>query len=95
MENAKDESMVTIEEFERKIEEKEGISVIFRVPSKTMVPDYDFQRAAPRNMSVSDFKYLRLNKYVGDCEVVIVDGSHRQPHGRTKMETLRESYYDE
>lgn len=91
----KDEGEVTVEEFEKKFEEKEGISMIIRAPSTTKLPDYSFQRAAPKNMSVSDFKELRIKKHVGDYEVVIVDGSHRQPHGRTKLETLRKSYdYD-
>ena len=93
MSKGKDNGKVTVGEFEKKIDEIEGVSVLIRMPSTTMVPDYPFQRAAPKNMSVSTFKELRISKLVGDCEVVIVDGSHRQPHGRTKMATLRESYY--
>ncbi|MYF77398.1 MAG: hypothetical protein F4174_08770 [Acidobacteria bacterium] len=90
----KDQGKVTVEALERQIQEREGISVIIRARSTEMVRAYSFQRAAPKNMSVSDFKELRLSEHVGDFEAVIMDGSHRQPHGRTKLVTLRDSYYD-
>ncbi len=79
-------------EFEEAVLRIEEVLVRVRAPVNTEVGDYDFERKASRNMTVTQWVATRLSPRLGDLEVAIIDGSFTHPHGRTKIETLRSSY---
>lgn len=83
---------ISIAEFETKILEKEEVVVKVRAPRGTLVADYDFDRKAAGNSSITDFIENRIAPCVHNLEVEIIDGEYSKPHGRTKMSTLRSGY---
>lgn len=83
---------ITVADFEKKVLDKEEIVLIVRAPRNAFVGDYDYDRAAKSSFSITEWIEHRVRNLVGDHQIVIVDGSYSQPHGRTKLETLRNSY---
>ncbi|MHB1702031.1 MAG: hypothetical protein ACYCSN_18250 [Acidobacteriaceae bacterium] len=83
---------ISIAEFEAKVLELEEVVIRIRGGSGVQVSDYDYERKAAGNQSVSDWLEGRIKALIGDLEVTIVAGDYSAPHGRTKMETLRKGY---
>lgn len=81
-----------VDAFEQAVLNLEEIVIRIRAPVGAKVGSYDYERRAAGTTSVTDWLETRILPYIGDYEVCIVDGSWRQPHGRTKLETLRNSY---
>ncbi|WP_213761830.1 hypothetical protein [Caballeronia sp. dw_19] len=86
---------ITVAEFEKKVLAMEEIVVIVRAPAGAQVDDYAYKRKATDGDSVTDWLERRIKPLVGDHQVAIVDGAYaQQPHGRTKLGTLRNGYSD-
>ena len=84
---------ITVKEFERKVHDLEGVLIIIRLPARTMVPDYDFERAAAGNVTVKSWRDNRLTKILGeDISVVIIDPTRFDVNLRNHMDTLRARY---
>lgn len=83
---------ITVREFEAKVLTREEIVVVIRAPASTLVDDYEYERKAAGNTSVTDYIEVRLKPCLGEHEFTIVNGDYTNPHGRTKLSTLRESY---
>ena len=88
-----DSTRVSTSELERQIFEKEEIKVVIRMPSNKQFPSYPYQRKAANNMTVSEWIDSRIKPIIGnDVQIEIIKGDGSSPHGRTKMETVRNSY---
>lgn len=85
-------AQISVRELEAKILELEEIVVVIRAPTSTNVNDYEYERKAAGSTSVTDYVDGRLKPCIGDLEFTIINGDHNSPHGRTKLNTLRESY---
>jgi len=83
---------MTAWELEHRIYEKEEVRIVIRTPSGSDLGSYNYQRAAPGTMSVTEWLRSRVYGLTEDLEVVVVDGNGAVPHGRTRMSTLRASY---
>ena len=83
---------ITVRELEAKVLELEEIVVTIRAPASTLVEDYPYERKAAGTSSVTDYLDGRLKPCIGAHEVVIINGDHTHPHGRTKLSTLRDGY---
>ena len=83
---------ITIKQLEERIFELEEIVLVVRGKTTQPVGDYAYERKAAGNQSVTDWIEGRLKKSIGDLEFQIISGDYTQPHGRTKLETLRASY---
>ena len=83
---------MTVLEFEEAVWRIEEVMIRIRAPVHEEVDDYNFERRASRNMSVTGWINWRLRPRLGDFEVSIIDGNFTHPHGRTKMRNLRSSY---
>lgn len=77
-------------DFEEAFWDVEGIVIVLRCDEDTDVGDYQYQRAAAGDTTLSELRRGRL----ADLEVpyVIHDGDVEQPHGRTRLSSIRESY---
>lgn len=89
---ADEKKKITVRELEAKVLEREELVLVVRAPASTLVDDYDYERKAAGNTSVTDYVDGRLKPCVGDLEFTIINGDHTSPHGRTKLSTLRDSY---
>lgn len=79
-------------EFEDKVWEIDGIRLVLRVPPNQIVEDYNWQNAADQGWSVKKYIETRITPKVGNADLLIVDGDGEEPHGRTLLRTVRESY---
>lgn len=70
----------------------EGIRLIIRLPWNAEVGEYAYQRRAAGNTSVTEWLNLRIAPLIGGAGTVVVDGSGRVPHGRSHLDTVRNSY---
>lgn len=84
---------ISATDLERQIFEKEEIRVVVRAPKNTKFDEYDYSRKAAVNTSINDWYYTRLKPILGEeYDADIVDGYGTNPHGRTNIETVRNSY---
>lgn len=84
--------MISVAEFEAKVLEKEEIVIRIRAPSNAQIGDYNYDRKAAGNSSITDWLEGRIKPLLGGYEVVVIAGDYTSPHGRTKLDTLRASY---
>lgn len=84
--------MVSATELERQIFDLEEIKVVIRCPRNTEFTPYDYARKAAINTSITEWYNKRLKPIIGDCDADIIDGNGNNPHGRTNIENVRNSY---
>ncbi|GAB7494483.1 hypothetical protein [Bilophila wadsworthia] len=84
-----------VESFEEAFWELEHIRIVVRADrDEEIANDYDFKRALENGKTVTDLKRLRIEPCLENLEYELYDGSFDQPHGRTKLGTVRDSYED-
>ena len=83
---------VTVSEFEQRVIELEEIVIRIRASRYDKVENYDYQRQAAENTSVSDWLLTRILPKVGGKGVSVLNGDLQEPHGRTLLKPLRASY---
>lgn len=84
---------ISASDLEREIFEREEIKVVIRCPKNTMFEEYGYNRKAATSTSITDWYNQRLKPIIGEeYEADIVDGYGMNPHGRTKIEKVRNSY---
>ena len=83
-----------VRDFEAAIWELDTVRVVIRAPGDAKVHDFDYQKAAPYNQSIAQFRTARVDRYVGDAnlEYAIIDGRGIQPNGNSNVGTVRDSY---
>ncbi len=87
-----EDSKVSVAEFEAAVLEREGIVLRIRAPSGTKVSAYSYERKAAGNQSTTDWIEGRIKPLLNGFEFCIIDGNYTQPHGRTRLDRLRDSY---
>lgn len=81
---------MTARDFEQVFFTKEGFVIVLRCDKEKEVGDYNYDRAARNDMTLSEFKSIRLASL--PVQYVIYDGEVQEPHGRTKLSSIRSSY---
>jgi hypothetical protein len=79
-------------ELEQAVFDLEEVRIVVRAPRREELGNFDYDRKAAGNTSITDWLEQRIYPLTGDHSVVVVDGSGALPHGRTRMERLRNSY---
>lgn len=85
-------SKISATDLERQIFEKEEIKVVIRAPKNQEFEEYGFERKSAVTTSITDWYNTRLKPILGNFDADIIDGYGTNPHGRTKIETVRNSY---
>lgn len=83
---------MNVRDLEMAVWKIEEVLIRVRAPVNRAVGEYDFDRQTSRNMSVTSWITGRLQPRLDGLDVSVIDGTYRQPHGRTKMGNLRASY---
>ena len=83
--------MMKVGEFEEAVWRIDGIRIVIRAAADCQVRDYDYQIAAKKNWRITQL-LGRIKEYVGDLEVVVIQGNGEQPNGGRHLETIRNSY---
>ena len=84
---------MNVKEFEDAVWAKERIRIVIRAAANRVVKKYDYKNAAQENRSVTELLQGRIQKRVGDLEVVVIQGNGEQPRGNVILRTLRDSYH--
>ena len=82
----------TVLEFEKRVFQLEEIVIVIRATRGTMVEEYEFKRKAADNSSVTDWLETRIYPRTGENQIEVIGGNYSQPHGRTRLDTLRATY---
>lgn len=86
-------SKITASELERKIYELEEVRVVIRADKGNTFEDYDYTRKAATNTSISEWLNIRVKPLLDSgVQVDVIDGTGNNPHGRTNIENVRNSY---
>lgn len=86
---------ISATDLERQIFEKEEIKVVIRCSKDTMFEEYNYNRKAAVNTSITDWYNTRLKPIIGEkYDADIINGYGTNPHGRTQIEKVRNSYAD-
>ena len=83
---------MTVQEFEDKVWEVEGIRIVIRANTKDSVTAYNYQNAAQETWRVTQWLKNRIRPKLRNKQVALVEGNGEEPHGRTILRTLRKSY---
>ena len=79
-------------EFEQAVFGMEGIIIRIRASRTEEVGDYNYKRSAGGETSITEWLKNRIYPKLGQFDVCVIDGNHQEPHGRTRIRILRESY---
>lgn len=85
--------MATVQEFEEKVWEVEGIRIFIRAPENTQIKDYGYQNAASGGWSTSKWLEARVIPCLDGHTVNVVQGNGEEPHGRTLVRNVKASYH--
>jgi|LGOV01.1.fsa_nt_gb hypothetical protein len=83
---------MTVEKLEDKVWMQDNIRIVVRCSSDTKVKDYPHKNAAQASWSVTKFIDNRITPLLNGQGVVVLMGDGEQPHGRTLLSSLRDSY---
>lgn len=79
-------------ELEYQIFQLEEIRVIIRSAPDSRYKSYPYTRRSSSSTSITEWYHNRLKPLIGSDEAIIVAGDGTIPHGRTHIETIRNSY---
>lgn len=84
---------VSATDIEQAVYDTDEIRIVIRAPQGQKFPEgYKYQRKAASTTNVKDWLESRILPLLGNCQAVVIDGNGQIPHGRTKLETVRQSY---
>ncbi len=81
-----------IHEIENKAWSMDGVRIIIRGSENEDLNDYTQKNAAQASWSVTKYIETRIQPLIGDKEVIVLLGDGEQPHGRTLLSSVRDSY---
>ena len=81
-----------ISEIENKAWTMDGIRIVIRANESKEVDEYTHKNAAQGSWSVTKYLDSRIKPLIGTREVIVLLGDGEQPHGRTLLSSVRESY---
>ena len=86
------EAIVKIRDFEKKIRDRDGITIVIRARRTSNIRNYRESRAS-HTMDVTNYIKNNLNIYMDNTyELSIIDGFGNEPTGGTSVGAIRESY---
>lgn len=94
--------MPMVKNVEKKIWDVEKFEVVLRSSdgrdlrgNKRDMPQYQFQKKAPGNMTVGEWKQIRFYPYYPGLEVDVLDVVGIPVAGQTKLKNVRSTYIEE
>lgn len=79
-------------DFEKYFWATENIRIVLRADPNTEVGDYSYKNAANEILTITELGGKRITKCIGDVPYNIIQGNGEEPHGKTILRTIRNSY---
>ena len=83
---------MTVQELEDKGWALDGIRIVVRASVNTKVQDYRHKNAAQASWRITQFIEKRVQPLLKKQEVVVLMGDGEEPHGRTLLSSIKDSY---
>jgi hypothetical protein len=83
---------MTVQELEDKVWAQDGIRIVIRAAANDKVGDYPHKNAAQENWRITQFMEKRITPLLKGKEAIVLEGNGEEPHGRTLLSSIRESY---
>jgi hypothetical protein len=85
---------MTVKDLEQEVYDLDEIRIVVRTSRDLDVGDYDYERKAADNTSITEWLDQRIYPLFGQnrVRVEVVDGYGALPHGRTRLSVVRGSY---
>jgi hypothetical protein len=83
---------MTVQELEDKVWAQDRIRIVIRAASTDKVGDYSHKNAAQENWRITQFMEKRITPLLKGKQVIVLEGDGEEPHGRTLLSSIRESY---
>jgi hypothetical protein len=83
---------MNVQDLETKVWEIESIRIVVRAGINENVGNYNYRNAAQDTWRVTQLLDNRIKPKIGGYEVIVIEGNGEEPHGRTILRTLRNSY---
>ena len=84
---------MNIGDFEDAVRAVDRIRVVIRAGTNIQVRSFTWKNGAPEGQSLTDYVRNRIQSRVGDLEFSVIDGHGSEPHGRTLLRNIRQSYH--
>jgi hypothetical protein len=86
------EAIVKIKDFEKKVRDRDGITVVIRARRTANIRNYRESRAN-HTMNISDYIKMNLSAYLDNAyELTIIDGFGNEATDGTSVGAVRDSY---
>ncbi len=83
---------MNVGEFEDAVRAVDRIRVVIRAGRNIQVEDFTWANGASEGQSLTDYMRIRIQPRIGDLEFSVIDGHGSEPHGRTLLRNIRQSY---
>ena len=83
---------MNVSDFEDAVRAVDQIRVVIRTERDAQVGNFNWRNGAPEGTSLTDYMRIRIQSRVGDLEFSVIDGYGSEPHGRTLLRNIRQSY---
>lgn len=90
--SSKGRPLVNIRDIENKAWSMDGVRIVIRGDENSELEDYNQQNAAQASWSTKKYLDSRIKPLIGDHDVIVLMGDGEQPHGRTLLSSVRDSY---
>jgi hypothetical protein len=83
---------MNVGDFEDAVWAIDGIRIVIRARRATQIGDFGWANAAPEGQSLTVYTRNRVRARIGNHEYCVIDGRGSEPHGRTLLRNVRQSY---
>ena len=83
---------MNVQDLEDKVWAQDGIRIVVRTAGDANVGNYTHKNAAQADWRITEYLEHRLTPLLKGLNVVVLMGDGEQPHGRTLLSSIRESY---
>jgi len=85
-----------VAELEDEVYNLDEIRIVIRASRKLEIGDYQYERKAADNTSITEWLEQRIYPLLGSerVRVEVIDGYGGLPHGRTKLGSVRATYWE-
>ncbi len=83
---------MNVGDFEDAVWAVDGVRIVIRARRNTEVEDFSWANAAPGNQRLTVYARNRIQSRIGDHNFSVIDGHGSEPHGRTLLSNVRQSY---
>ena len=85
---------MNVRQYENRVWQVDNLRIVVRARRATRIAQrFGWTNGIDQGLSITDYIRNRVTPCIGSREFLIIDGHGNEPHGRTLMSTVRDSYH--